>query len=257
MVATWWLLAGAAGGATVPVMPITRRLGALISAAAVAATALVVAPPASAAPGDDAAVVNAWYTDFLDRPAYGDVGAQGWLDRLGVQAPGDVLWSLAHTREYNAARLRADYLFYLGREPDAGSRYWLEGATAQAFPLEWAEQNILASPEYARSYGADIVYGWYYNVLGIEALPGEDRPTSGEVAYWNGRIRAVGRLGALRELWYSPEAVTGRIYGAYYFELDRDPSPGEIAYWAPREVESEINVRVLIGASPEYRSLAR
>ena len=264
MVATWWLLAGAAGGATVPVMSITRRLGALISAAAVSATALVGAPPASAAPGDDAAVVNSWYTDFLDRPAYGDPGAQVWVDRLGVQAPGDVVWAITHSREYNAARLDETYLYTLGRtaSSDPGAAYWVRGVGEQRFPLEWVVQNVYASGEYTRGVPREQLVGnWYAGVFTYDITSfGEDNdryPSDGEVAYWSARIAAVGTLGAYRELYYAPEAVAHRVTDHYLDLLGRVPSAGEIAYWSPKEVESDINVQVLIAATGEYRSLAR
>lgn len=242
-------------------MPIPKRLAALLSAAALSATTLIAAPAASAATGDDAAVVNAWYTDFLGRPAYGDTGAQGWVDRLAFQTPSDVLWSLTHTGEYNAGEIDYYYNAFLGRDSDRGSNYWYQGVNNGAFPLEWVEQNILASAEYARINGGNAssgqIYDWYYRVLGNESIPGEGREiTPGEIRYWQNRVRAIGSLGALRELYYTPEAVGARIAGNYYYTLGRFPSDGEIAYWYPKEVESDINVAVLIASTPEYRSQA-
>ena len=239
-------------------MSVSKRLRALLSAAVVATT-LLAAPPTSAAAGDDAAVVNSWYTDFLGRPAYGDPGAQYWVDRLGVQAPGDVLWSITHSREYNTEVIRSYYQRYLGRDLDRGANYWTEGTTAGRFPLEWVEQNILASPEFVRGYDStNLIYAWYYYVLGNESIPGEDAEiTPGAISYWKARVRAIGALGALREMYYTPEGVSIRIQGNYFRTLDRFPSDGEIAYWYPKEVESDINVAVLIASTPEYRSLAR
>lgn len=66
-------------------------------------------------------------------------------------------------------------------------------------------------------------------------------------------MRAVGRLAALREMHYTPEAVTRRVPLTYDELLGRAPSRGEVAYWSPKEVESTINVEVLIGATDEYR----
>ena len=231
-----------------------RITAAAATTALLALPALAGAPTASAARydvGTDRAVVQGWYQDFLGRDA--DAGAQGWVDRLGYQAPGDVLWALAHTREFNGNEVAASYNDYLDRAPDAGASYWVEGTTAQRFPLEWVDQNILASPEYANHHYAsslgetNVASWWYLDVLGRLASPGEE-------AYWAGRSRAIGRLGALRELWYSDEAVRGRINDHYSDLLSRDADFAGLDYWYPEEVESDINVAVLIAATPEYRS---
>lgn len=241
------------------VMSPLRRLAVAGASAVMVLLPLAAAPAASAAPGDDAAVVNAWYTDFLDRPAHGDPGARYWVDRLGVQAPADVAWALTHTREHNATRIADYYRWYLDREPDAGARYWVEGTTAGRFPLEWVEQNILASDEYARLHapaseanlGQALAEAWYVDALHRDfALPSD-------LPYWAQRIAAVGRLGALREMWYSPEGVTGRIVISHQALLERGPDVGEAGYWYPKEVESDVNVQVLIAATPEYRALSR
>ena len=241
-----------------------RRIGALLTTCALGALALIGAPAASAAPGDDAAVVNSWYTDFLGRPAYGDPGAQYWADRLEVQAPGDVAWAITHSREYNAQRLDDLYYYTLGRDiaSDPGAQYWVRGVDEQRFPLEWVQQNVYASPEYARGKTREqLVRSWYAGVFTSDITTfGEDSlrpPSRGEIGYWSGRIAAVGALAAYRELYYAPEVVAHRVAVHYGTLLGRAPSAGEVAYWAPKEVESDINVQVLIAATPEYRALSR
>ena len=47
-----------------------------------------------------------------------------------------------------------------------------------------------------------------------------------------------------------------RITNTYQALLGRDPSPGEINYWYPKEVGADINVAVLIASTPEYADLA-
>lgn len=229
-------------------MTTSRRLAAVTLAAALSACALVAAPPASAGQGDDRAVVGGWYTSFLNRDSLADPSSQYWVDRLGVQAPGDVLWALAHTPERNEGQINSAYGYYLGRAVDADVTYWYDGVDSGRFPVEWVDQNVLASVQYARRHPTALVAAWYDVVLGRV-------PSPVEVDYWDARVAVVGRMGALRELWYTPEAVTHRIIFRYTSLLGRSPEPGEIAYWSPREVESEINVAVLIGATPEYRSL--
>lgn len=235
-------------------MSLRRGLAAALAAAALLAPlTLVAAPAATAATGDDRAVVDNWYADFLGRDASADPGSQYWVDQLKVRAPGDLLWSITHSREYVEDEVTDIYNGYLDRAPDSGANYWVEGATAQRFPIEWAEQNVLASAEYARHHYADtlgesnVATWWYRDVLGREA-------SAGEAAYWAGRSARIGRLGALRELWYSDEAVRGRINEHYNYLLSRDADLPGLNYWYPKEVESDINVQVLLAASQEYRS---
>lgn len=210
-----------------------------------------VAAPAHAAP-TDRTVVDAWYSDFLGREAGADPGSQYWVDQFALQAPADLLWQITHSREYHDKQIAGYYNDFLLRAPDAGAAYWVDGATAGRFPVEWAAQNILASQEFVdrRTFGLGNDYAprfWYLYVLGRSAGTGEE-------AYWADRIRRVGRLAALRELWYSDEAVTRRIDEHYQDLLYRpDPTLGEIAYWRSKEMESDINVQVLMAATPEYR----
>jgi len=227
-------------------MKMQRRTSAVLAALALSAAAVASAPAASAAPGDRE-LVNGWYTDFLGREA--DPGSQYWVDRLAVQAPADVLWSITHSEEYDATTIDLYYRALLNREPDRGARYWIDGINAQRFPSEWALQNILASPEYQSGKSrTTVINGWYDTLLGRA-------PSPGEVSYWSGRLASVGALTAVREVYYTGEAVTGRINDTYDSLLDRAPSPGEVAYWYPKQVENSVNVRVLIAATPEYRSL--
>ena len=229
-----------------------RTAAAIITAVLLTLPAVAGAPAAGAATfdqGSDRAVVQGWYRNFLGRDA--DAGAQGWVDRLGYQAPGDVVWALAHTNEFNSNEVASYYNDYLGRAPDAGANYWVSGVNAGRFPVEWVQQNLLASPEYFRRYAysgsSSAVDYWYLDVLGRLTQPGEN-------AYWAQRIDRVGRLGALRELWYSDEAVRGRINDHYSNLLSRDADFSGLDYWYSKEVESDINVAVLIAATTEYRS---
>ncbi len=232
--------------------PLRTIAAALASAALLATSALVAAPAATAAQGDDRAVVDGWYDDFLGRTA--DPGSQYWVDRLQVQAPGDVLWSITHSREYNEREIADYYNDLLGRAPDAGAQYWVNGTTAQRFPLEWVKQNILASPEFAnRNYASIlgeeyVVRSWYSDVLRRYNV------SDGELQYWANRSARIGRLAALRELWYSDEAVRYRINDHYSDLLSRNADFSGLSYWSPKERESDINVQVLLASTPEYRS---
>ena len=234
----------------------TTRLGALLCTLALAATAaLTGAPAAQAAPTTDT-TVRAWYIEFLGRSAEqanNDPGRQYWVRRIDAgMRPSDALWAITHSREYVEREVAARYNEYLLRAPDAGARSWVDGAASGRFPLEWVEQNLLASQEYVdrRTFGLGDGYVprfWYLHVLGRSAPEGEE-------AYWAGRIRQVGRLNALRELWYSDEAVRYRInehYKSLLYRFEGADFAG-LAYWYPKEVESDINVQVLLASTPEF-----
>lgn len=247
-----------------------RTFGALTLAGAAAAV-LGAVPSASAAPAvpvpagavdplelvSNDALVRAWYRDFLGRTpaqALSDTSRRYWVAALDAgAAPSDVLWAITHGREHVEQQVTSSYLDLLGRAPDAGAGAWVDGVLAGRFPLEWVEQNVLASDELARlrAGGAGgtefLVDAWYARVLGRVRVSGA------EEAYWGARIAAVGRLGALRELYYAPEAVAHRVRGHHSALLRRAASAAEVAYWSPKEVESDVNVAVLLASSPEYR----
>lgn len=182
-------------------------------------------------------LVNAWYGSFLQRNTNAD--ALVWIDALdGGAEPADVTWAITHSPEYHQKRIADLYDRLLGRAPDAGAQYWLDGTNAQQFPVEWVYQNVLASPEYfsRTTKGKGPVTSWYSEFL--------HRPSAsaGEKDYWVARITEVGRLTALREFYYTPEAVRTRIDDSYRYLLDRPADAGGLAYWYAKEGESDVNV---------------
>jgi len=227
----------------------------LVATALAAVAALAVAPTAgaAAAPTTDQ-VVQEWYGDFLLRedPA-ADGGRAFWVGRLDRgERRSDVAWSLTQTREYALTTVGVAYNVYLGRGLDRGAESWVSGVAGGGMAVEWVEQNLLASDEYWAAVGRDrnaLVRTWYADVLGRDA-------SRGEVTYWSGRVQQVGRLGALRELWYAQETVDLRVVLNYDYLLGRVPSAGEVAYWRPLERESDRNVQVLIASTPEYERVA-
>ena len=115
-----------------------------------------------------------------------------------------------------------------------------------------ADDTSAACPEYTGDPGrrGSLIEAWFTSPAGSPV--GYREPTPGEVAYWTGRVRAVGALVAFREIYYTPEAVTYRIEQWYSLLLQRYPDDRERAYWYPREVEPDVNVGVLIASTPEY-----
>jgi len=233
-----------------------RRLVATVVAAA---AGLGVVPAASAedaraaAPSTDQ-VVQEWYGDFLFRedPA-ADPDRGYWVGRLDRgDRRGDVAWSLTETREYAEVNVAFLYDYYFDRTPDRGAEGWVSGVAGRGMALEWVEQNLLASEEYwlaANSSRTELVRVWYADLLGRDA-------SRADISYWSARTDQIGRLAAVREIWYSQEAVDRRIRGNYFDLLGRLPSPGEVGYWRPLERESDRNVQVLIAATPEYERVA-
>ena len=203
--------------------PLSAQRVAAHHAAATAPTSPVVpVPPPSA----DQALVAAWYAQFLGRSAAADPGAQFWVKALEAgQDPGALLGQILRSPEHVTASVRTIYRTYLARDPDPGAAYWVGGVVRGDFPLEWVEQNVASSGEYlARADVGTSVAGWYAAVLGRA-------PSGGERAYWAGRVGAVGALSALREIWYTSEAVTARVQAHYRDLLGRTAGAGEIGYW--------------------------
>lgn len=239
-------------------------LGGAVMAAPAASAAPAVTTTATAststaaeslqAAGPRTALVSAWYRQFLFRDAAEDPGSQYWVVQLRTTPPAEVLAQILTSPEHVATTVEVYYLAYLDRSTsgDGGARYWIDGVLAGSFPLEWVEQNVLASPEYLARTGADggVVQAWYLDVLDRNVY----RP--GEIAYWQDRLRQTSSLQVLRELWYSPEAVNGRVEFAYAISLGRAPNAGELAYWYGPEVDSDARVRIAIASSPEALAFA-
>jgi len=240
---------------------IRRTASAVLTAAVVAGVATagvvqasadevrpVVAAAATSTAAADDALVQAWYRVYLGRTAAqaaGDSGRTYWVKQLQSGAKqSDVLWRILHSREYNQLEIADMYDAYLGRTMDSGAKYWVDSTSDRGMALEWVEQNILASDEYARS--GSLVKRWYADVL-------YRSPSAGEVAYWDGRVKAKGRLTALRELWYASEVVDLHLAFNYEALLGRAVDAGGRAYWYPKQVESDVNVKTLIGATTEFR----
>ncbi len=231
------LVAGPAATAAPPVTTV---------AAAPAATAGV----APLAAGPRTALVNAWYSNYLLRWAPEDPGSRYWVERLRTVPPAQVLTELLATDEYVTQQIAGYYDRYLGRAPDAGAQHWVRGVRGGSFPLEWVEQNVLASPEHVARAGEvggppAVVRDYYATILQRTEL------RSGEEGYWVGRLAGTSPLQVVREIWYSSEAVNRRVDQHYDSALGRGPSAGERGYWYGQEVASDITTSIRIASSPE------
>ena len=236
--------------------------GAALAPAASAATPVTAAAAPAAAPaavvpdaGTRTSLVTAWYEQFLGRSP--DAGAQYWVVRLRTETPGSVLIDLLRTPEAVGKQVGDLYTTFLGRTPegDPAADVWYGGIQRAEFPAEWAEQNILASAEYAARVSAPdpqrgpqlVVAQWYRDLLGREA-------GAGEVEYWSIQLEDQSRLDVLRDIWYSPEAVNLRVASHYEDYLQRPADPAEISYWFDAEVVSDVAVVIAIASSAEYQA---
>lgn len=219
------------------------------AASAPAAVDAAVTPDVAAT---NASLVASWYTTFLGRSAAGDPGSRYWVQQLDAGiSPTTALASILRSPEHVTRSVTTIYRAYLDAPLDPGARYWVDGVVAGRFPLEWVEQNVATSSQYQVKTGASrghddaAVEGWYSVTL-------DRSPSLGERSYWGSRLDDVGSLQAFRELWYAPETVDHRVQLHYQGLLGRSADSGELAYWFPREVASDISVVAAIGSSPEY-----
>lgn len=232
---------------------------ALTGALALAMTAglAVAAAPAHATEANDL-LVQAWYREFLQRTsddAAADPGREHWTHRLDDGDPREeVLRDLLRSREHVSRRVSDAYQDVLGRSPDPGAAQWVDGATSSGMALEWVEQNLLASRElyeewsWAGDHDDLYVQDLYAAVLGRYSW----ESTPAERAYWVGRLRAVGRLAAVRELWSTDEAVRHRVEEHYGDLLRRTPDVDGMAYWSRVEARSDLDAVVGIAATEEF-----
>ncbi len=230
-----------------------------VTTAATATTATTTASTAvmPQATGPRTALVNAWYYQFLNRSAAEDSGSRYWVEQLRTVPPAEVLTQLLGTQEHVLREVNGYYEDYLGRSVNGSGAegYWIRGVRSGQFPLEWVEQNVLASPEAVARAGqiggtGAVVRSWYSTILDRTDLrPGEER-------YWVARLAETSPLQVVREIWYTPEAVTQRITWRYFDSLGRDPDAAGLGYWYGQEVASDIRTTILIASSPEAQAYA-
>ncbi|MFQ1001655.1 DUF4214 domain-containing protein [Modestobacter sp. SSW1-42] len=233
-----------------------RLLAVALASAAVGVVPVLHATPAQAATASNDQLVQSWYYDFLYRedPA-SDPGRLYWVDQLDRGVSREyVLGSIVRSTEYASLQIGIDYDVLLGREPDPGANYWIDQTANHDMAWEWVEQNILASPEFypGGDTTADVEYvrALYYFIL-----DGRE-PSGSEISYWLRRYWQIGSLNVVREIWYTDEGVRTRLADNYEALLGRGVDGNGLAYWAPRERQSDITVQVALASTDEYAALA-
>jgi hypothetical protein len=231
-----------------------RRLLAIALLCATAGLLPVVQAPQAQAVVNNDTLVQAWYRQFLGRTpeaAAGDSGRYYWVGKLDQgQRPSDLLWQITHSREYVEREVSAYYNDLLGRAPDPGAAYWIDNAAYRGMNLEWVYQNISASQEFYDAWYTKewVVDDWYSGMLGRYNV------SAGEQSYWLNRARQVGRLQAVREIYYSDEAIRYRVnehYKDILYRFDGADFSG-LSYWYPKEIENDVNVQVLLASTAEF-----
>jgi len=205
-------------------------------------------------PAEAQAVVRALYADLLGRPV-DPSGLQTWSAMLASGGSQTALVaSLTSSYEYVQLRIRQAYLEVLGREPEAaGMAHWTREILAHRATVDDVQRRFYDSQEfYNRSGGSparfvDLLYRTMLH------RPG----TSGEIAYWSGRIAVAGRGAVVDGIWFSMEAAMYRAGSYYRLFLKREPDLAGQQVWARVLLaRGEGAVRIGIAGSEEYRLLA-
>lgn len=161
----------------------------------------------------------------------------------------DVLRTITRTPEYAERFVTTTYGNY-GLDVDRGAQVWVQGLQAGMAP-EWVEQNVLASPGWAQELPGQVDYvtRLYWNVL-------DRAPQAGERAYWQERLRRMGNLATVREIWYTPEALRVRTDRSYLHLLERSTAGDPAASsWYPSMAASRLETDIAIASSAEYAAL--
>ncbi|MBI5584551.1 MAG: DUF4214 domain-containing protein [Deltaproteobacteria bacterium] len=222
-------------------------------------------------------IVRRAYLDVLGREP--DPGARPWVDKILYEnwTEEDLIRELRNSDEYRrgsritrpeAERIvRRAYLDVLGREPDPGSRVWVNKVLYD----NWTEQDVIRelrnSDEYRqkgrmpRPEAERIVRRVYLDVLGREPDPGS-RPWVDKIVYENWTEQDVAR-----ELRKSDEyRQKGRareaeqiVRRAYLEVLGREPDPGS-RVWVDKVLKDNWTKEDVVRAlrdSDEYRRKRR
>jgi Domain of unknown function (DUF4214) len=228
-----------------------RLLVAVAAAVTVGLAPTLLATPARADTASNDQLVQAWYGAFLQREDPGADGGRGyWVDQLdqGVSRQ-YVLGSIIRSQEYATVEIAGYYNGLLDRAPDPGANYWIDQTAHHDMAFEWVAQNILASQEFIDreddGSGAGYVRALYSVVL-------HRSPSNGEVSYWVGRLRAVGSLNTVREIWYTDEGVRTRLNDNYLYLLLRGVDADGIGYWSSLERQSDITLQVELASTQEF-----
>jgi len=199
----------------------------------------------------------ALYRDLLGRGA-DPTGLEGWSRVLSSgTSQAALVSSLTSSSEYVSLRIAGAYRQVLGRDPDSsGAQAWSSLVLSGQMSVDAVTRAHLGSAEFfSRAGGTDegLVRLLYQSVLGRSA-------TAADVTAWATAARVHGRAWVIDAIWWSPEAVGGRVNAYFHQFLGRGVDPTGLATWSQvLLVHGEGAVRTGIAGSQEYanRAIAR
>ncbi|MCU1477461.1 MAG: hypothetical protein JWQ64_2154 [Subtercola sp.] len=184
------------------------------------------------------AIVNALYTDFLNRtPSVGE--ASGWVLALYNGAdPSSITAGFVNSDEYRLIRIDAAYQSILGRPSEpAGRLNWLNAMRAGAITTDQIETSLYASQEYFLAHGgtnisfAKALYSTLLHRTGA----------SSDWSFWADLVARHGRDWVIAQFWDSHETISERVSLMYQQYLGRVPDADGLQSW--------VNIALAIGDS--------
>src|SRR5205823_4857057 len=133
-----------------------------------------------------------------------------------------------------------------GRASDLGGRLFWVGQIKAGLSLEAVQAGFVASAEFLGNNNSDYIQGLYRNVLGRTG-------TAQELAFWYGRLPALGLTGVAQAFANSPENHVALLTQVFNEFLHRQPSAGDLAYWSVQPGDL-LTVEANLLASGEYYS---
>jgi hypothetical protein len=175
---------------------------------------------------NDQAFVQTLFNDFLGRA--GTVGELNfWVNVLNTDGNGraNVLNGILRSNEALSRIVDSFYLKYLGRAADSsGEQFWVAQIQGGA-SLESIQAGFISSPEFISSNNSDFVQGLYRTFLGRTG-------NSQELAYWYGQLPSLGLSGVALGFATSAENRNAFITQVFKQDYHRNPSGGEVSFWA-------------------------
>jgi hypothetical protein len=173
------------------------------------------------------AFVQALYNDLLGRS--GTLAElDSWVAVLmagGASSETNVVNGILRSDESLGRIVDQYYLQYLGRASDfAGKMAWVAQIKA-GMTLEQVQAGFISSAEFLANNNTDYVQGLYRNFLNRTG-------GASELAYWYGRLPALGLTGVALAFTQSQESHNDALTHIFNAFLHRNPSAGDMSYWS-------------------------
>lgn len=173
--------------------------------------------------------VTAAYQDVLSRDPEPS-GITYWEQALGNGTPRSaVAGSFNNSDEYRLLKIDAAYDDVLGRAAEpSGRAFWLDQMRRGLVQPDDVHRTFLSMSEFYSVQGGGTD-GGYISALYLDVV---GRPVdAGGASYWNGVLRAGGRIAVVDGLWFAPETYQRRVSVAFAELLGRTTGGSELAHW--------------------------